>query len=176
MDLRAALGFLGRAALTSLLVSSCFVLLLIGILPRTGAYRTLTVLSGSMRPAFAPGDMVLAKPTSVDSLKIGDILVYSIPVGDHHVESHRISRIISRRPLIVTTKGDANNGADPWTAQLDANRVWTVKRAVPYVGQAILFFRSPLQHRIATFLLPAIVALLVLCVIWRRRPDVAPTV
>jgi signal peptidase len=175
MDLRAALGFLGRAALTSLLVSSCFVLLFIGILPRTGAYRTLTVLSGSMRPAFAPGDMVLAKPTSVDSLKIGDILVYSIPVGDHHVESHRISRIISRRPLIVTTKGDANNGADPWTAQLDGNRVWTVKRAIPYVGQAILFLRSPLQHRIATFLLPAIVALVVLRVIWRRRPDVAPT-
>jgi signal peptidase len=151
------------------------VLLFIGILPRTGAYRTLTVLSGSMRPAFAPGDMVLAKPTSVDSLKIGDILVYSIPVGDHHVESHRISRIISRRPLIVTTKGDANNGADPWTAQLDGNRVWTVKRAIPYVGQAILFLRSPLQHRIATFLLPAIVALLVLRAIWRRRPDVAPT-
>ena len=179
MDLRAALGFLGRAALTSLLVSSCFVLLFVGILPRTGAYRTLTVLSGSMRPAFAPGDMVVATPTSVDTLKVGAILVYAIPVGDHHVESHRVMKIISRRPLIVTTKGDANNGADPWTAQLDADRVWTVSRNVPYVGQAILWLRSPLQHKISTFLLPAIVALLVLCGIWRRRPDdpdVAPVV
>jgi signal peptidase len=80
-------------------------------------------------------------------------------------------KIISRRPLIVTTKGDANNGADPWTAQLDADRVWVVRRAVPYVGQAIVWLRSPVQHRITTFLLPGVVALLLLRTIWRRRPS-----
>src|SRR5262249_24480489 len=114
MDTRTAIGFLARAAVTAVVLSSAAVLLFVGILPRTGAYRTLTVLSGSMRPAFAPGDMVVASPVSVDSLRVGDILVYAIPIADHHVESHRIVRIISRRPLIVTTKGDANNGADPW--------------------------------------------------------------
>jgi signal peptidase len=126
-----------------------------------------------MEPAFAPGDMVVAKPTSVDSLRVGDILVYAIPIGDHHIESHRISKIISRRPLIVTTRGDANNGADPWTAQLDADKVWTVKRAVPYVGQAILFFRGPLVHKVTTLLVPLIVVLLVMKSIWLRprRPD-----
>jgi signal peptidase I len=165
------MSFLARAAVTSFVLSSVAVLFFVGILPRTGAYRTLTVLSGSMRPAFAPGDMVVASPVSVDSLRIGDILVYSIPIADHHVESHRIVEIISRRPLIVKTKGDANNGADPWTAQLDVDRVWTVRHAVPYVGQAIVWLRSPLQHKITTFLLPAVVALLLLRTIWRRRPD-----
>jgi signal peptidase len=176
LDLGPALGFLGRAALTSLLVSSCCVLLFIGLLPRTGAYRTLTVLSGSMRPAFAPGDMVVAKPVSTDDVKLGDILVYAIPVGDHHVESHRIVEIVSRHPFIVRTRGDANNGADPWTAQLDADRVWTVSRAVPHVGHAILWLRSPMPHKIATFLLPAIVAILLLRSIWRRRPPDLPQV
>src|SRR5436190_17626767 len=136
MDPRSAISFLARAAVTSLVISSCAVLLFIGILPRTGAYRTMTVLSGSMRPAFAPGDMVVARPKTVDSLKVGDILVYSIPIADHHIESHRVTKIISRRPLILTTKGDANNGADPWTAQLDTDRVWTVRHQVPFVGQA----------------------------------------
>ena len=103
MDPRSAITFLARAAVTSLVISSCAVLLFIGILPRTGAYRTLTVLSGSMRPAFAPGDMVVAKPTPVDSLKVGDILVYAIPVADHHIESHRVTKIISRR--IVRGRG-----------------------------------------------------------------------
>jgi len=178
MDVRSAIGFLGRAGLTSLLASSVLVLLFIGILPRTGAYRTLTVLSGSMRPAFAPGDIVVAKPTPVDSLKVGDILVYAIPIADHHVESHRVTKIISRRPLILTTKGDANNGADPWTAQLDTDRVWTVRHQVPFVGRAIIWLRSPLQHRISTLLIPAVIALLFLRTIWRRRPEthVAPTV
>jgi signal peptidase len=128
----------------------------------------MTVLSGSMRPAFAPGDMVVAEPQSVDSLKVGDVLVYAIPVLDHHVESHRISRIISRHPLIVQTKGDANNGPDPWTAQLDANQVWTVRATVPYVGQAILWLREPHVHRLTTIFVPALVSLLLLRAIWRR--------
>src|SRR5438874_8546222 len=99
MDTRSAITFLARAAVTSLVISSCVVLLFIGLLPRTGAYRTLTVLSGSMRPAFAPGDVVVAKPESTGAVEIGDVLVYQIPVDDHHVESHRITRIISRDPL-----------------------------------------------------------------------------
>src|SRR5438094_4630742 len=114
MDPRSAISFLARAAVTSMVISSCAVLLFIGVLPRTGAYRTLTVLSGSMRPAFSPGDVVVAKPESTGAVKIGDVLVYQIPVADHHVESHRITKILSRDPLTVQTKGDANNGADPW--------------------------------------------------------------
>jgi signal peptidase len=172
MDPRSALTFLLRAAVTSVLVSSFVAFFFVGILPRTGAYRTLTVLSGSMRPAFAPGDMVVAKPISTDQVKLGDVVVYQIPVGDHHVESHRIVQILERHPnLVVRTKGDANDSADPWTAVLQGDRVWTVRHAVPYVGQAIVWLRSPLQHKLMTFFLPGIVAFLFLRTIWRRRPD-----
>ena len=171
MDPRSALTFLFRAAITSVLVSSVVAFVFLGVLPRTGAYRTLTVLSGSMRPAFAPGDMVVAKPVSTEQVKLGDVLVYQIPVGDHHVESHRIVQIMERRPnLVVRTKGDANDSADPWTAVLSGDRVWTVRRAVPHVGQAIVWLRSPTQHKVTTFLLPAVIALLFLRTIWRRRP------
>src|SRR4051794_30233749 len=113
MEPRTALNFLFRASVTSLVVTSFTVLLFIGLLPRTGAYRTLTVLSGSMEPAFKPGDMVVARSTSTNELKVGDVLVYAIPIGDHHVESHRVVKIVSREPkLSVITKGDANESAD----------------------------------------------------------------
>jgi signal peptidase I len=171
IDTRTALGFLYRAALTSLVASSVVVLLFLGILPRTGAYKTMTVLSGSMRPDFAPGDMVIAEPKPAASLKIGDVLVYSIPIGDHHVESHRVIKVVSRDPLTVVTKGDANKEADPWTAQLDGERVWTVRRSVPYAGLAILWLRSPQVHRVTTLFIPALVAVLILRGIWRRKDD-----
>ncbi len=171
MDPRTAIAFLYRAALTSLVASSVGVLLFVGVLPRTGAYRTLTVLSGSMQPDFAPGDMVVARPTSVDSLKVGDVLVYAIPIGDHHVESHRVVQIVSRSPLLVRTKGDANKDADPWTAELDGTRVWTVRGTVPYAGQAILWLRSPRVHRVTTLFVPALVAVMLLRGIWRRKDE-----
>jgi signal peptidase I len=171
MDLRPAISFLSRTAVTSLVVSSFAVLLFVGLLPRTGVYRTLTVLSGSMEPAFRPGDVVVARPTPKDELKVGDVLVYSIPIGDHHVESHRVTKIVSREPLAVITKGDANETDDPWTAELDGDTVWTVRRAVPYVGQAILWLRSPRLQRLTTVFVPGLAVVLILSAVWRRRPD-----
>ena len=41
----------------------------LGLLPRTGWYRPVTVLSGSMRPAFSPGDMVVVT-RNIDDLQI----------------------------------------------------------------------------------------------------------
>jgi signal peptidase I len=172
MSLRNGLGMLLRGSAACLLVLSVITLLAIGLLPRTGWYRTLTVLSGSMRPTFSPGDVVVARAKSADSLQLGDVLVYEIPVGDHQVESHRIIQIVSRHPvLVVRTKGDANKAADPWTAELGGDRFWTVRGSVPRLGQAILWLRSPRQHRIATYLLPALVTLLLLSAIWRRDDD-----
>ena len=144
----------------------------IGLLPRTGWYRTLTVLSGSMQPTFSPGDFVVAAPKTSDEVQVGDVLVYQIPVGDHHVESHRIVQILGRRPsLVVRTKGDANRVMDPWTAVLDGNRFWTVRGTVPYAGRAILWLRAPRTHEIVTYFLPALVAILFLHLIWRRSEE-----
>src|SRR5207244_9657418 len=68
--LRFQLGPLPRTLLrrtaTLIWFASLAVLLLLAIFPRTGAYRTLTFFSGSMRPAFAPGDLVVARPTSAE--------------------------------------------------------------------------------------------------------------
>src|SRR6478735_6106005 len=66
----------------------------IGLLPHTGLYRPETVLSGSMRPAFAPGDLIVVAPEPARDLRVGQMVSYAIPVGDHHVETHRIVKIV----------------------------------------------------------------------------------
>ena len=174
MDARFAISFLGRTAATCLVVVSVAVLLVIGILPRTGWYRTMTVLTGSMRPTFAPGDVVVARPTAADSVQVGDVLVYRVPVGARQVESHRIVQILGHKPLIVRTRGDANNAADPWTAIIDDDHVWTVRGSVPWAGRAILWLRTPRLHTLTTYLLPLLVAMLLLSAIWRRTDEPEP--
>ncbi len=159
-----------RGAAALFVAGSLLLLLFVGLLPHTGLYRTMTVLSGSMTPTFAPGDLVIAQQKPAFDVQTGDIVVYSIPIGDHHIESHRIVQIVSRSPdLVVRTKGDANATADPWTAKLDGSSIWTIRGTVPFVGHILLWLRSPLLHKLTLFVTPAVVAFLVLRRIWRRE-------
>src|SRR5438128_2158506 len=49
----------------------------IALLPRLGLYRTETVLSGSMRPTFDPGDLIIVRPMPVEQVRVGDVISYA---------------------------------------------------------------------------------------------------
>jgi signal peptidase len=120
------------------------VLLLLGLLPHTGWYRTETVLSGSMRPTFAPGDLVVVTPERLADVRVGQMISYHIPVDDHHVQTHRVVAVLRRGgQTFVRTKGDANNARDPWLARLNGTTAWRVRAVVPKAGWGIVWLRSP---------------------------------
>jgi signal peptidase len=147
------------------------VFVLLALVPHTGIYRPETVLSGSMRPYFRPGDLVVVTPEPASAVKVGQVISYHIPVGDHHVQTHRIVQIVrgGRHPL-VRTKGDANNARDPWVARLDGPTAWQVRLVVPKLGWMIVWLRDPLLRILTLFVAPALFALLVLWRIW-SAPD-----
>jgi signal peptidase I len=148
---------------------ACAALVGLGLLPRTGWYRPVTVLSGSMKPSFAPGDMVVVTPEPLRDVRVGQVISYRIPVGDHHVQSHRVIKILRGGPHpVVRTKGDANNAPDPWTAKLKGTTAWRVRAVLPKVGYAVFWFRSPLMHSLTVLLAPLLLALLAVVQIWRR--------
>jgi signal peptidase len=141
----------------------------IGLLPRTGWYRVETVLSGSMRPTFAPGDLIVVTPEPARAVRVGQVISYSIPVDDHHVETHRVVKILQRgEHPVIRTQGDANNGLDPWTARLSDTTVWRLHTAVPNLGWLIVWLRSPVFHFLTVFLAPLLLALVWLARIWRK--------
>ena len=154
----------GRA---SLLLS---VLAFVGLalLPHLGLYRTVTVLSNSMEPSFRAGDVIVLTPEPLRDVRKGHVLAYAVPVGDHHVVTHRVVRVAEpgERPVIVT-KGDANEQADPWSARLDGDVAWRHSLTIPYAGRAILFLRNPAVRTTALYLAPALLALMLLARIWR---------
>ena len=161
---RSVAEFLGRLALGLALL----VLLLLGVLPHTGMYRTETVLSGSMRPEFAPGDLVVVTPERTRDVRVGQVISYHIPVGDHHVQSHRVIAVVrgGDNPL-VRTKGDANSAPDPWVAKLNGSTAWQVRTVIPKAGWPIVWMRKPVVRTMSVFALPLLLALFGLWRIWR---------
>src|SRR3954452_22378211 len=88
--------------------------------PHVFGYRTMTMLTGSMAPEINPGDVTVTTPLAVDSIRVGRIVSYHIPVDDQHVVTHRVVSVEHGTDGTVTiqTKGDAKNGVDPWKATL----------------------------------------------------------
>ena len=139
----------------------------IAVLPRLGLYRAVTVLSGSMRPTFSPGDMIAVAPEPVSAARVGQVISYQVPTGVHQVETHRIVKIIQggAHP-VIQTQGDANNWPDPWTAKLEGNTAWRLVAVVPHLGYLVNWLRSGSLRMAAIFIAPALLALLVLSEIW----------
>lgn len=159
-------------------VALCFcTLALVGIGPRVFGYRTLTVLTGSMRPVMPVGSAVVATQEPITSLHVGDILVYQAPIADHRVVSHRVVSIkADGNAYVVQTKGDANSSPDPWLARIDSASVWHVRTVVPGLGAAIRVLRSRQVHVALLYLVPLMLAAIWLTEIWRRHPSVEPPV
>lgn len=167
--LRSGFRRLPAFAAQAALVVAVAALVGLGLLPRTGWYRPVTVLSGSMRPAFSPGDMVIVTPEPVRDVRVGQVISYRIPVGDHHVQSHRVITVIRRGGQVsVRTKGDANDGPDPWTATLQGTTVWHVSGVLPKLGWAIFWLRTPLLHELTMLLAPLVLAFLFVLQIWLK--------
>lgn len=159
-----------RAALGFVLVVAAATFLFLAVGPRFLGYQTSTMLTGSMAPLINPGDLVVSTKTATSTLKVGDIITYQIPVQDQRVETHRIVSITRNGAgaTIITTKGDANSGVDPWTAVITDSTVYTTTAVVPHLGDVIRTLRSPLVRAILVFAAPAILVTLLLVSIWRR--------
>ena len=158
-------------ALRVLLAAALAAFLFLALLPHTGLYRPETVLSGSMKPYFSPGDMIIVTPEKARDVRVGQVISYHIPVGDHHVQTHRVVRVVRAGDHpIVRTKGDANNARDPWAARLDGSTAWRVRLVVPKLGWMVTWLRDPLVRLLTVFVAPGLFALVALWRIW-NEPD-----
>ena len=158
-------------ALRFVLGAALAVFALLALIPHIGLYRPETVLSGSMKPGFGPGDMVIVTPESARDVRVGQVISLHIPVGDHHVQTHRVVQVLrgGAHP-VIRTKGDANNARDPWTARLDGSTAWQVRVVVPKLGWLIVWLRSPWLRLLTVFVAPALFVIIAIRRIW-SEPD-----
>ena len=130
------------------------ILLIVSVLPITGNFKVMTVLSGSMEPAIKTGSVVIVKPT--DNYKIGEIITFGEISKTKSPITHRIydMKVIEGR-ISYITKGDANNAPDQREVS-EREVVGKVLFSIPYLGYAVDFAQKPLGFALI-ILIPAVI-------------------
>ena len=166
---------MGRWATGAALLAAVVVAMLV-LLPSVFGWQRYAIVSGSMTGTYDRGSLVLDEVVPVGELRVGDVITYMPPAGDHLI-THRIAWI-GRDPSgtrAYRTKGDANPVADPWTFRLDQPTQARVKVGVPYAG-FVLMALGRRDVRTLVVALPAIlIALVTLAGLWKQLGEAAAT-
>lgn len=118
-----------------------------------GAEASYVVLSDSMQPTFAAGDIVVVNDADRDGLSEGDII--SFETSDTTRVTHRIVDVEQTDEGIrYRTKGDANE--DPDTSLVaPAQVIGTVWFHIPLVGRLVVFAGTSMGT-VALVVVPAV--------------------
>jgi signal peptidase I len=138
----------------------------------TGWLSIQTVPTGSMEPTIRKGSVILVDPVPVDDVEVGDIIVFAAPESGR-MTVHRVATIDhdgDGRP-VFTTRGDANNGPDPWRLTVDGEHLHRVRYAVPVVGGLLLKLSEPTMRLALAATGAALVLGFGLHHIWRKPTD-----
>lgn len=123
-----------RTLVWVLLAGIVLLLLATVVVPRLGGATGYDVLSGSMKPTLPPGTLVVVRPSTIDDLRLGDVVTFQKESGRPEVVTHRVVGFgtAADGTSRVLTQGDANDAPDPLVeaGQL-RGRLWY---AVPHVG------------------------------------------
>lgn len=123
-----AIGFVG------LVLSSLAALVLI-VVPMVTGSQPYSVLTNSMKPNYAPGTLMVVKPTDFDALTSGDVVTYQLESGRPDVITHRIVSITADQEgnRLLITKGDNNDAVDE-TPVTEVQIRGKLFYAVPFAG------------------------------------------
>jgi signal peptidase len=109
------------------------------VVPRAVGWRSQVVLTGSMQPRIAPGDLVLAAPVARGELKPGRVVLFRDPVHPTRTIVHRLIRYDDDGNLI--TKGDANRTEDT-TPVPPASVLGLPRLRVPFIGRPAVWLHE----------------------------------
>ena len=112
----------------------------------SGMWMPISVVrSGSMLPAIAKGDLIALKAPVINTLDVGDVIVFQAPPGYPSPMIHRIVDESVRNDIVYfRTKGDNNPVADGFSIpETDVIAEYTGIR-IPYLGYLVLFIQTPL--------------------------------
>jgi signal peptidase I len=130
-----ALGWLGQVLAWLVVLAVAGVLLVAVAVPRLAGATPYTVLTGSMRPHYPPGTLLVVRPVDPEDVLIGDVITFQLESGRSAVASHRVIGVgrAADGELQYVVKGDANAVRDeePVRAVQVRGRLWY---AVPYLG------------------------------------------
>lgn len=166
---------LAGAVLQGVVVAAALAAAAIFVLPRLLGWQTVTVMSGSMAPAYAVDAVLAVDPVGPTDLRVGDVIAFQ-PEADRPMTTHRIVAIEpTPGGLTFVTKGDANEVSDRTPVAATAVR-GRVVFGVPHLGAFVRAVRNPVGFA-ALFVVPGVLLIgqEILTLRRDRRAKKAPT-
>ncbi len=170
---------LRRVGYVAFLVSLVALISALGaaVLPRLAGYGTLVVRGGSMGEAYPTGSLVVSRSTAAQEVRLGDVIL----VAKENASGRglpTLHRVVSLSQdggqIVVQTKGDANETADPNLYVLNG-RVATPVYTLPYLGYLVGFVLTQLGWVLLVAIPATILCLLMLRSIWRHEEGSSTT-
>lgn len=149
---RSVLGWMRMVLCWMFILATLAVLASAVLVPRLAGATPYTVLTGSMRPNYPPGTLVVDKPVAAEDVQVGDVVTYQLVSGEPTVVTHRVIGIGAAPdgdPQFLF-QGDANDTPDAAAVQPEQlrGRLWY---AVPYVGRVNTLITGN-QRQIAVYI------------------------
>jgi len=135
---------LGRALLAVVLLALIAPFVVYAVPATVGAEASYVVLTASMTPAIAPGDVVVVDSVPARDVAVGDVIVFEQQAGDAIPITHRVVAVEqpADAPPSFRTKGDANEDADLTPVTPD-RLVGRVTFTIPLIGHVVQFVGTP---------------------------------
>jgi signal peptidase I len=129
--------------------------------------RPLVVLSGSMEPALATGDVSVVSSIAPLDARPGNIVTFRDPDNAKRLITHRVRAMrVQGDAVVFRTRGDANNVSEHWRVPA-SGEIGRVIYRIPKLGWVLSYTRS---KGLFVLLLGGALALLLvleLTAIWR---------
>jgi signal peptidase I len=122
------------------------------VVPRVAGATPYTVASGSMRPTYQPGTLIVVKPIDIDDIGIGTPITFQLESGTRTVVTHRVVAIkyAANGERQFITRGDANGARDetPVRPVQVRGTVWYDVDHLGYLNSAL----SGRQHQLLVWI------------------------
>ncbi|ANH37491.1 Signal peptidase I W [Nocardioides dokdonensis FR1436] len=132
------------------LVAALGIVLAAVLVPRVAGATPMTVLTGSMTPAYPAGTLVVVRPLPEEEIGVGTVITFQLRSGDPTMVTHRVVGVgyDGAGERVFTTQGDSNESADAASVRGVQVRgeVWY---AVPWLGRLNILFSAD-QHELMT--------------------------
>ena len=112
--------------------------------PDIGGIFPMVILTDSMNPQLASGDLVICRKINAKNIKTGDVICFYDPEGNGTATvTHRVPEIITDETgaLAWITKGDANNTEDEKPVRSE-NLAGIYCWRLPGLGNTAMFMQS----------------------------------
>lgn len=159
---------LARRAAVALLAVAIVAGPAVALAGHRAGWQPLVERSASMAPRIAPGDLLLVQRLRADAMRPGDVVTFADPHVRGRTLTHRVIAIrAAAGRLAVTTRGDANRGAEHWTIA-PGGTVGRLRRTVAMPEAAALLLDRSHVRGIIMMVLALLACGLTLAWIWRR--------